>query len=323
MASLDESTVKKDFPILSRKFNGNPLVYLDSAATSQKPNAVINAITAFYKKHNANVHRGVYELSVEATGQYEGSRKKISEFVGAKPNEIVFTRNATEAINLVAYSMAQNKEARGSILLTQMEHHSNIVPWQMACKQNGNKLLFVPIKADGTLDLDSFSALLEENEVSLVAFTHASNVLGTINPVKEMVRTCRKLAPGAKVLIDAAQSVPHLQVDFDDIGADFLAFSGHKMLGPTGTGCLVGRLELLEQMPPFLYGGDMIRKVDWQVSDWNEVPWKFEAGTPDVAGAVGLGAAADYLNSLRMKKVREHEIKLTSHAMKLLGEIEA
>ncbi|MBX5449728.1 cysteine desulfurase [Thermogemmatispora sp.] len=309
--------IRRDFPILTRQVHGKPLVYLDSAASSQKPLAVIEAMNAYYRSTHANVHRGVYEISEEATAALERARTKVARFINARQSkQIIFTRNTTESINLVAYSWGwANIRAGDLIVLTAMEHHSNLVPWQLLAQRTGARLEFVPLTPEGLLQLDVYAQLLEQGP-KLVAFTHMSNVLGTINPVKEMVAQAH--AAGAVVLVDAAQSAPHLPLDVQELDADFVCFSGHKMLGPTGIGVLYGRRELLEAMPPFLGGGDMIRSVSLRSSTWNDLPWKFEAGTPAIAEAVGLGAAVDYLNALGMEWVREHERAITAYALERL-----
>ncbi len=312
--------IRKDFPILSRQVHGKPLVYLDSTASSQKPRAVIDVMSDYYQNYNANVHRGVYEISEEATARMEKARVKVARFINARQSkQVIFTRNATESINLVAYSWGSANIAAGDlIVLTEMEHHSNLVPWQLLAQRNGARLEFVPVTDDGVLDLDMYAKLLEQ-QPKLVAFTHMSNVLGTINPAQQMIAQAH--AAGAVVLVDAAQSVPHLPVDVQALDVDFLCFSGHKMLGPTGIGVLYGKRDLLEAMPPFMGGGDMIRRVGLRESSWNDLPWKFEAGTPAIAEAIGLGAAVDYLNSLGMEHVLEHEQELTLYAFERLQAI--
>ncbi len=309
--------IRNDFPILSRQVHGKPLVYLDSTASSQKPRAVIDAMNFYYENYHANVHRGVYTLSEEATAAMEKARHKVARFINARQSkQIIFTRNATESINLVAYSWGSvNIHAGDLIILTLMEHHSNLIPWQLLAERAGALLEFIPITEDGFLRLDIYEQLLQE-QPKLVAFTHMSNVLGTINPAKEMIAQAH--AASATVLVDAAQSVPHLPVDVQDLDADFLCFSGHKMLGPTGIGVLYGKRELLEAMPPFMGGGDMIGKVGLRKSTWNELPWKFEAGTPAVAEAIGEGIAVDYLNDLGMENVMHHEQTLTNYALQQL-----
>jgi cysteine desulfurase / selenocysteine lyase len=309
--------IRKDFPILSRQVHGKPLVYLDSTASSQKPVAVIEAMSTYYETTHANVHRGVYEISEEATARMEKARVKIARFINARQSkQVIFTRNTTESINLVAYSWGNTNIAAGDlIVLTELEHHSNLIPWQLLAQRTGARLEFVPITDEGLLRLDIYEQLLQQ-QPKLVAFTHMSNVLGTINPAQQMIAQAH--AAGATVLLDAAQSVPHLPVDVQDLDVDFLCFSGHKMLGPTGIGILYGKRELLEAMPPFMGGGEMIRKVGLRESTWNDLPWKFEAGTPAIAEAIGLGAAVDYLNELGMENVRRHEQEITAYAMKQL-----
>ena len=290
----------KTFPLLAREVHGKPLVYLDSTASSQKPNAVIEAMTTYYQSYNANVHRGVYEISEEATAAMEKARVKIARFIHARQSkQVIFTRNTTESINLVAYSWGSTNLSTGDlIILTEMEHHSNLVPWQLLAQRTGARLEFIPVSDDGLLRLDVYEQLLKQ-QPKLVAFTHMSNVLGTINPAQEMIAQAH--AAGAIVLLDAAQSVPHLPVDVQALDVDFLCFSAHKMLGPTGIGVLYGKKALLESMPPFMGGGDMIRTVHLRESTWNDLPWKFEAGTPAIAEAVGFGAAIDYLNGIDME----------------------
>ena len=309
--------IRNDFPILSRTVHGKPLVYLDSTASSQKPRSVIETMSVYYESYNANVHRGVYEISEEATAAMEKARVKVARFINARQSkQIIFTRNTTESINLVAYSWGNANIAAGDVIvLTEMEHHSNLIPWQLLAQRTGARLEFIPITDDGLLRLDIYEELLRQ-QPKLVAFTHMSNVLGTINPAREMIAQAH--AVGATVLIDAAQSVPHLPVDVQALDADFLCFSGHKMLGPTGIGVLYGKRDLLEAMPPFMGGGDMIRTVGLRQSTWNDLPWKFEAGTPAIAEAIGMGAAVDYLNSLGMKNVMQHEQELTHYAMEQL-----
>ena len=312
--------IRQDFPILARQVHGKPLVYLDSTASSQKPATVIETMSRYYESYNANVHRGVYEISEEATTAMEKARVKIARFINARQSkQIIFTRNTSESINLVAYSWGSaNISAGDLIVLTEMEHHSNLVPWQLLAQRTGARLEFVPVTDDGLLQHDIYSKLLEQ-QPKLVAFTHMSNVLGTINPVREM--TAHAHAAGAIVLIDAAQSVPHLPVDVQDLDVDFLCFSAHKMLGPTGIGVLYGKKALLEAMPPFMGGGDMIRTVHLRESTWNDLPWKFEAGTPAIAEAIGCGAAIDYLNGLGMDFVRQHEIEVTAYALEQLASV--
>jgi cysteine desulfurase/selenocysteine lyase len=309
--------IRKDFPILSRQVHGKPLVYLDSTASSQKPVAVIEAMSTYYETTHANVHRGVYEISEEATARMEKSRVRVARFINARQSkQVIFTRNTTESINLVAYSWGNTNVAAGDlIVLTELEHHSNLIPWQLLAQRTGARLEFVPITDEGLLRLDIYEQLLQQ-QPKLVAFTHMSNVLGTINPAQQMIAQAH--AAGATVLLDAAQSVPHLPVDVQALDVDFLCFSGHKMLGPTGIGILYGKRELLEAMPPFMGGGEMIRKVGLRESTWNDLPWKFEAGTPAIAEAIGLGVAVDYLTELGMKNVYRHEQEITAYAMEQL-----
>jgi cysteine desulfurase/selenocysteine lyase len=315
--AFDPHVVRRDFPILDQEIHGHRLVYLDSAATSQKPQVVIDAVDSFYREYNANVHRGIYTIGEKSTAEYEKARARVGRFINAPDShEIVFTRNATEAINLVAYSWGRRNIDRGDVIvLTEMEHHANLVPWQLVVQERDGDLEFIPITDDGLLRLDVFEVLLRLKP-KLVAFTHVSNTLGTINPVREMTEMAH--AAGALVLIDGAQAVPHVPVDVQAIGCDFYAFSGHKMLAPMGSGALWGRRELLEAMPPFLAGGEMIREVHLRRSDWNDIPWKFEAGTPAVGDAIGLGVAAEYLSELGMDAVRAHERDLLAYALELL-----
>jgi cysteine desulfurase/selenocysteine lyase len=315
--TLDPVALRRDFPILQQEINGHPLTYLDSASSSQKPSAVIDAVADYYREYNANVHRGIYTIGERATAAYERARATVARFINAPDShEIVFTRNATEAINLVAYSWGRRNIARGdAIVLTEMEHHANLVPWQLLVQEQDGDLEFIPITDDGELRLDVFEVLLRLKP-KLVAFTHVSNTLGTINPVRQMTEMAH--AAGALVLVDGAQAVPHVPVDVQDIGCDFYAFSGHKMLAPMGSGALWARKELLDAMPPFLAGGEMIREVHLRRSEFNEVPWKFEAGTPAVADAIGLGVAADYLMDIGMDAVREHERALVTYALDIL-----
>src|SRR5574341_2532028 len=320
-SALDPDRVRADFPILDREVNGKPLVYLDSAATSQKPEAVLAAMDVYYRRHNAAVHRGVHTLGEEATELYEDARVTIARFVGAPSRATVFTKNATEAINLVAYAWGlRNLREGDEILVTEMEHHANLVPWQVVAKLTGARVRAVPVTDQFRLDLDALDGLLTER-TRIVAVSAMSNVLGTVNPVREVAE--RAHAVGALVLADAAQAVPHLGVKLDDLGVDFMSFTGHKMLGPLGIGVLVAQPELLDSMEPFLAGGEMIRDVTLESSTFNDVPWRFEAGTPNVAEAVGLAAAVEYLEALGMDRVRAHEAKLTSQLLRGLSEIEA
>jgi cysteine desulfurase / selenocysteine lyase len=312
--------VRSDFPIFSRTPGGRPLIYLDSGATSQKPAVVIEAMAEHLRSHNANIHRGVYALAQEADAAYDRARARVAQFAGGQPETTIFTKNVTEAINLVAYSWGRANVGPGdAVLITQMEHHANLVPWQVLCRERGAELRYLEVDEHGELSLAQLDAELARGEVKLVAFAHVSNVLGTINPVTEMCARVR--AAGAVSLIDGAQAVPQMPVDVTAIGADFYGWTGHKALGPTGIGVLHGRRELLEEMEPFLTGGDMIASVDFQETTWNELPYKFEAGTPPIAEAVGLAAAVDYLDGLGMENVREHERTLTGYMLKRLAEV--
>ncbi|HEY8677619.1 MAG TPA: cysteine desulfurase [Candidatus Dormibacteraeota bacterium] len=316
---LDIDAVRADFPILQRRINGKPLIYLDSAATSQKPCAVIDAMDDYYRRYNANPHRGVYVLSEEATAAYEGARGRLAAFINAASmKEVIFTRNTTEAINLVRYSWGRANIRQGDrILLTEMEHHSNLVPWQLLAKEVGATLEFLRIDDKGLLQLDELESKLAG--VRLLGITHQSNTLGTINPIKAIAEAAHRA--GALVLVDGAQAVPHMPVDVQDLGVDFYAFSGHKMCGPSGIGVLWARRALLEAMPPFLGGGDMIRRVKLTEATWNDLPWKFEAGTPSVAEGIGLGAAVDYLGQFGMDRVRAHERTLVDYALEKFQDI--
>ena len=311
---LDVNRIRKDFPILSRTIYGKPLVYLDNAATSQKPTSVIQSLVDYYESYNSNIHRGVHTLSMEATDRHEDARSKCTRFIGAKEDKsLIMVRNTTEAINLVAQTWGKHNISAGDeILTTHMEHHSNLVPWQKLAEQNGASLQFIELDEDGMLNLSNIDDLITER-TKLLALTHMSNVLGTINPVKELTAVAHKM--GAKVLIDGAQSVPHMKVDVTDLDCDFFAFSGHKMLAPTGIGVLYVKPEILESMEPFLFGGDMVSQVWDDTATWNDLPWKFEAGTPNIADLIGLGTAIDYLESLGMDEVREHEMALTGYAL--------
>jgi cysteine desulfurase / selenocysteine lyase len=319
--TYDVERVRADFPILSREVRpGISLAYLDSTATSQKPVVVIETMNRFYRWSNANIHRGIHTLAEESTALYEGARQKVADFIHAESaRQIIFTRNATESINLVAYSWGRaNLQAGDVVILTEMEHHSNLVPWQILAAEKNLRLEFIPVTPEGLLDLDAYRQLLAL-EPKLVAFTHMSNVLGTITPAGEITRMAHQA--GAVALVDGAQSVPHLPVDVQDLDADFLAFSAHKMCGPTGIGVLYGRKQLLEAMPPFLGGGAMIKRVHLRSFAPNELPYKFEAGTPAIAEAVGLGAAVDYLSSLGMPAIAGHEHEVVSYAIEQLQDI--
>jgi cysteine desulfurase/selenocysteine lyase len=315
--SWDVEAVRRQFPIFDQPVNDHRLVYLDSAASAQKPQSVIDALTSVYTQTYANVHRGIYALSEEATLRYERARVKVADFIGApEPEEVIFVRNATEGLNLVAYAWGRANVGSGDrVVVTEMEHHSNLVPWQQLAKERGAELAYLPVTDEGELNLEALPPLLADGRAKVVAFTAMSNVLGTINPVREMADMAHRA--GALVVVDGAQSVPHLSVDVAQLGADFLAFSGHKLGGP-GSGVLWGRRELLETMPPFLYGGDMIRTVHKYEAVWNEVPYKFEAGTPAIAEVVALGAAVDFLGGLGMGAIRDHERRLVAYAMERL-----
>ncbi len=318
---LDAKRIKEDFPILSREVYGKPLVYLDNAATSQKPRAVIQALTDYYEGYNSNVHRGVHALSMEATDRYEEARAKVAAFIGAEtPESVIWTRNTTESINLVANTWAQDHiKAGDEIVLTPMEHHSNLVPWQKVAKDKGAALKFLTLADDQTLDLSDIDSIITPR-TRLLSIVHASNALGTINPVKELVAKARSV--GAAVLIDGAQSVPHMPVDVKDLDCDFLAFSGHKMMGPTGIGVLYASRNVLDQMEPFLRGGEMVLEVWYDRATWNDLPMRFEAGTPNIGDAIALGAAVDYLQGLGMESVREHEEQITRYALEAFKHLE-
>ena len=318
--SLDVETLRRDFPILSRKVHGKRLVYLDNAATTQKPEEVIGALADFYRNTNANIHRGIHTLAQEATEAYEGTRKRVAQFIGGvDPHGVVFTRNATEAINLVAHAWGrQNLRQGDEVLLTEMEHHSNQVPWIILARERGVVLKHIPLRADGTLDLGALPSLITPR-TRLVSVMWVSNALGTINPVQEIGAAARRA--GARLLLDGAQAVPHLPVDLRAVDCDFLVFSAHKMLGPTGVGVLYARPELLAEMGPFLGGGEMIREVQLQSATWNDVPWKYEAGTPNIADVAAFSASLDYLERLGMDSVRAHELELTRYALDRLSEL--
>ena len=319
-ATYDVERIRADFPILRRRVYGKPLVYLDNAATSQKPDAVLDTMDHVYRETNANIHRGVYLMSEETTALYEEARAKIASLINAPdPAGCIMVRNATEAMNIVAYSWARRNLKPGDLIVgTILEHHSNLVPWQQYAKEIGARYEVVDIDDDYRLRRDQFQALLAKKP-KLVALTHVSNGIGTINPVSDL--TAQAKAAGATVLVDGAQAVPHMSVDVQAIGCDFYAFSGHKMVGPTGSGALWGRRDLLEAMPPFLYGGDMIRRVTLKDTDYNELPWKFEAGTSDYVAAIGLGAAVDYLQRVGLDAIHQHERELTVYALERFDEL--
>ncbi len=359
LSIIDVKRIRADFPILERSVrNGKRLIYFDNAATTQKPKQVIDAIYNYYMNYNANIHRAVHQLSEEATEAYEGARSKVARFINAKSDEVVFVRNATEAINLVAYAWGRaNIKAGDTIVVSEMEHHSNIVPWQLLAREKGARLHYIRIDygdgakgsnssnssrsnsssnstnygdsysysdsdsddGDSSLILDDLYDAISHANVKLVAITHMSNVLGTINPVKEIVDICKD--KGIKVLVDGAQSTPHMPIDVKDIGCDFFAFSAHKMLGPTGVGVLYAKRDILDAMDPFIGGGDMIKEVHKHTASWNDLPWKFEAGTPNIADVIGFGAAIDYLNAIGMENVRAYEHQLTEYMLSRLMEV--
>lgn len=330
---FDVHKIREDFPILKRKINGKDLVFMDSGATSQKPDSVISAMDVYYRNYNANIHRGVYELSVESTKAVDESRAAVAAFIGSDFEEVIFTRNTSESINLVMYSWGKDNIKKGdSIIVSKLEHHSNLIPWQELCREKGAELRVIDINGEGELLIDTTpdKKIYEENglkvvvgslkdlidsTVKMVAVTGNSNVLGTITPLDEVIKMVRSKAKEALILIDAAQMLPHMEVNVKKLGADFIAFSGHKMLGPTGIGVLWGRKEILKNMKPFLYGGDMINEVKITGATWADLPSKFEAGTPDIAGIIGLGAAVEYLKKIGMKDVRGHEKELIDYAL--------
>ncbi|MBI2654256.1 cysteine desulfurase [Candidatus Woesearchaeota archaeon] len=316
---MDVESIRKDFPILQRKVHNKPLVYLDNAATSQKPGQVIEAIDFYYKNYNANVHRSIHQLGEEATAKFEEAHQKIADFINADSYQnIVLTKNTTESLNLVAYSLTAGLKKGDEIVISQMEHHSNFVPWQQLAKQRGLKLKFIKIDEEGKLDEESIKENITKN-TKIVSITQVSNVLGTINPIEEITKIAHE--NNAFMVVDGAQAAPHMPIDVKKLDADFYAFSGHKMLGPTGVGVLYGKKELLESMQPFLYGGEMIREVRFEDTKFNELPWKFEAGTPNIIEGIGLGVAIDYLNEAGMKQVHERDKELVEYAMERLKEI--
>jgi cysteine desulfurase/selenocysteine lyase len=318
---MDVQAIRQQFPILQQEVNGHPLVYLDSSATSQKPQAVIDAVENYYRHDNSNVHRGVHTLGTRATEKYEGAREKVRRFINAaSTQEVIFTRGTTTAINTVASSYGREKlTSADEIVITPMEHHSNIIPWQQVAKTTGATLKYMPLQPDGTIKLEDAEETITGN-TKIVAIAHVSNVLGTINPVKEMAEIAHK--NGAVILVDGAQGAPHLKLDVAELDCDFYAFSGHKMGAPTGIGVLYGKKQLLEDMEPFEFGGEMIDFVNLYDSTWKELPWKFEGGTPIIAGAIGLGAAIDFLNEVGMDAITEHEVKLANYAMQQLQGID-
>lgn len=318
MRNINFDKIKGDFPILKKKINGKRIVYLDSAATSQKPKQVIKEIEKYYENYNANVHRGIYKIAAEATEEYEKARKKVANFINAKSeNEIIFVRGTTEGINLVKFAWAERLMPEDEIICTVMEHHSNLVPW-ILLKKKGIDVKFIEINEDGTLKMDEFKKLITQ-KTKLIAISHVSNVLGTINPVKQIAKIAHE--NGARILVDAAQSVPHMPVDVQDIDCDFMTFSGHKMLAPTGIGVLYVKEDVYREMDPFMSGGEMIKEVFLTNATWKNPPHKYEAGTPDISGAIALGHAIDYLEKIGMKKIREHEKMLTKYALQKLSKV--
>ncbi len=314
LKGIDVQEIKKNFPIFQRKIHGYDLIYLDSAASSQKPREVLHSMQEFYERYNSNIHRGVYKLSEEATLAYEEAHQKVADFIHADQEEIIFTKNTTESINLVAYSLLLDLKKGDEVVLTEMEHHSNLVPWQQLCKMKGLTLKYIPVDREGRLQDYTLS-----KKTKIVAVTHVSNALGTINPVHDIIKKAHEV--DAVTVVDGAQAVPHMAVNMKQLDADFYAFSGHKMLGPLGIGVLYGKKALLETMRPFLYGGDMIQEVSYQDTTFNALPWKFEAGTPHVAGGIGLGVAVDYLQKIGMDTIREHEIALKQYAVARFQEL--
>src|SRR5699024_4005763 len=317
---MDVKSIREMFPILNQEVNGHPLVYLDSSATAQKPVQVIEAVDQYYRENNSNVHRGVHTLGTRATDQYEGSREKVRRFLNADSTaEVIFTRGTTTSINTIAYGYARpNLKPGDEIVLTEMEHHSNIIPWQQAAKATGAQLKYIPLQKDGTVTLEDVENTVTDN-TKIVAITHVSNVLGTINPIKEIAEIAHR--HGAVIVVDGAQGAPHMKIDVKDLNCDFYAFSGHKMCAPTGIGVLYGKRELLETMEPIEFGGEMIDFVGLYESTWKELPWKFEGGTPIIAGAIGLGAAIDFLEDVGLEAISKHEEKLTSYTLERLSDM--
>lgn len=318
---MDRDAIRKDFPILNQKVNGKPLVYLDSAATSQKPHQVMEAIDQYYREYNSNVHRGVHTLGTKATDAYENAREKVARFINApSPAQIIFTRGTTEGLNMIAHGYARLHVKPGDeIVITPMEHHSNLIPWQQIARATGATLKYIPLLADGTLAMEDIRATITP-QTKIVAMTHVSNVLGTINPIRETAQIAHD--NGAILVVDGAQSVPHMPVDVQDLDCDFLAFSGHKMMGPTGIGVLYGKRKVLEKMEPVQFGGEMIETVELYESTWNEIPYRFEGGTPIIAGAVGLAAAIDYLNQIGMQRVQQLDHEITEYALAKLSKVD-
>lgn len=320
-AQLEVNEIRKDFPILSRTINGKRLVYFDNAATTQKPFSVINAISDYYASYNANIHRAVYQIAEEATDAYEMTRDKVCKFINAHSREeIIFTRNATEAINLVAYSWGRKAIGKGdTIILSELEHHSNIVPWQMLCKEKKAKIEYLNVDNNGNLDLSKLESYVQQNNVKLISLCHMSNALGNIIPIESMIKYAHSF--GIPFFVDGAQSVPHIRTDVTELDCDFLAFSGHKMLGPTGVGVLYAKKEILECMNPFIGGGDMIREVHKYETTYNDLPYKYEGGTPNIADVIGFSHALDYLNKIGMDNIRRHELELTKYALECLSSL--
>lgn len=320
---FDVNKTRADFPILKRKVNGLDLVFLDSGATSQKPEIVLRAMDDFYRNNNANIHRGVYDLSVESTKMVDEAREKVAKFIGARSEEIIFTRNASESLNLVMYSWGKKNIKEGdAVLVTRLEHHSNFVPWQVLCKENNGSFRVVDVDGEGRLDEESLGRLCADGKVKIFALTGASNAIGNLVDIKRVVNLVKTKNPEVVVVLDASQMAPHMKLDVTKLPVDFVAFSGHKMMGPTGTGVLWGKKELLNKMDPFLYGGDMIGEVNIENTTWADLPQKFEAGTPDIAGIIGLGAAVEYLEGLGMDNVREHEKELVEYALEKFEQLE-
>lgn len=318
---IEVNQIRKDFPILLRRINGKPLVYFDNAATTQKPSSVITSISEYYTTYNANIHRAVYQIAEEATNAFETTRDKVSSFINARSREeIIFTRNTTESINLVAYSWGRKNVGRGdTIILSELEHHSNIVPWQILCQERGAQIKYLTIDQDGNLDLSELESCMSNNNVKLISLSHMSNAIGNIIPIKYIVKIAHSF--GIPIFVDGAQSVPHLKTDVTDIDCDFLAFSGHKMLGPTGVGVLYAKKKILEEMNPFIGGGDMIKEVHKYETNYNDLPHKFEGGTPNIADVIGFGKALDYLNKIGIENIRRHEIELTKYALEEMSNL--
>ena len=318
MKPFDLQKIRKDFPILNREVNGKPLVYLDNAATSQKPTSVINSLSDYYLKYNSNVHRGVHKLSVEATDEYENSRVKVANFINAAPNEVIWTRNTSESLNIVSMGLQKKINQGDNIVVSRMEHHSNLVPWQQLCKSKGAELRFLEHDLEGRIDLKGAEQVIDEN-TKIIAITHMSNVLGVINPIEEIRSISKKY--GTFLVLDGAQSAPHFSVDMKEIDCDFFAFSAHKMLGPTGIGILYGKENILNDMDPFYFGGDMISEVTYEDAKWNDLPYKFEAGTPNIADAIATGYAVDYLQEIGMESITKHEDDITLYALEKMRDL--